>query len=375
MKPLVKLLHLFATLLFLLLFNTSHATQCDSIRNGKVIRKEQAFSSKGLLELKNEFGDINIHTWNKERLSLVITVRVIGGSDKSAQKLLKGVNFRFSEQFQRFSARTQLSRSVTRPENVRKIVMETDDLGNRKTTIKGRRSPYLEIDYELHVPQSAVMQIKNSFGDVYIQNSTNTVSASVSYGDLRTGKLHFVKALTLKFGEVDIASAKTISRFRAEYSEGDIGPLSSVEISNHFSDISFSKVSSIKGLAEYGSLSIEDADEINITAKFCELSISKVSSLLAVNAHYVSKGRISGIGNQVKQINLSLNFSTFRVRFDNGADYQAQLNGKFSTFRFSNKTHTILKERSKIGEDYYLLKRGQGDSRFNVTAQYSQLSF
>ena len=354
MKHLVKVS---VFLNFLLFHQIIFATGGDPITKNKTINKNLEFSGSGTVNLVNKFGDITINTWDKEQLTLRIDVEVTEKDEKSAQKTMDNISFEFTEQRQKFDAFTKIGKG-----SFSKFVWNVKD---------GQSN--LTINYTLNIPKSALLNIKNSFGNVSIVSSKGSAEIIISYGNLIAGALTHVKEIDVEFGDIDVKSAKTIEQLKLQYAKGTIGSVSSVDLNSHFSDLTINKANKITGDCQYGSISVNEVTSIDLDAQFCDVKILSVSSDVKIDAQYVQKGSILGVAKTFKEIDLDLQFSEFDISFDEGANYTAELDGSFSKFKFSNIM--VIQQKSDMSEDYYLLKKGDGGSILKIDAQYSKVKF
>lgn len=372
MKHLVKI-----TLSLFLLFSvtTASAKNEDPIIKKKTVNKDLSFSSQGIVSLQNEFGNININTWDQEKLVLEILVEVSESNEKSAQKSLDGITFSFIESYDKFTAISNFKKtSGVHKDARRSVVINHNRDGSTETIIDGKKTrSTIDVKYTLHVPKGIMLKVKNTFGNVFIENSTNTIEAILSYGNLTTGDLTHVKEIDLQFGNIDVKSAKTIDRLDLQYSKGKLGNIHSARLNNHFSDISINKANEITGDCQYGSIIVNEVNDIDIDAQFSDVKILKVNTSVRIDAQYVKNGSLLGVSNNFTEIDLDLQFSTFKIEFAEGASYTAELDGSFSKFNFSNIT--VIEKDTDMSDDYYLLKKGDGKSKLKVDAQYSKLKF
>ena len=168
----------------------------------KALNKSYSVSSTNQLNIENQFGAVEVHTWNKNEIMVYVSIEVSANSDALAQQIMDG------------------------------IVVTDDKSGgeiNFKTTFKGYHNTkngqsVMSVKYSISMPNNNPLKIFNQFGDIILPDMIGEVDLTAKFGSLTTGTLYKVKNLTVEFGKADIVSMNN-SFATFKYSEVNIAKL------------------------------------------------------------------------------------------------------------------------------------------------------
>jgi len=184
----------------------------------KSVNKSYNVSSSEKLNIDNSFGEVEIHTWNKNEIKVDVTVEVSANTETLAQKIIDGIT---------------ISDSRSGSEVVFKTTIKgTNNSKKEKSTMK--------VNYQISMPASNSLEIVNQFGATIIPDFKGEVELTSKFGSLTTGSLSNVKSVDVEFGKAKIESAANGS-ISIKYSSAEIDKL----VGNVKLDIEFSSPTKI----------------------------------------------------------------------------------------------------------------------------------
>ena len=178
----------------------------------KSVNKSYNVSSSDKLNIKNSFGKVEVHTWNRNEIKVDVKIEVFANTSDLAQKVLDKI-------------------SVKDEQNGREISFETSmkNINNSK----GEKSS-MSIDYNIYMPASNPLQINNEFGATIVPDYKGEVDLTSKFGSLTTGNLPNVKKINVEFGKGDFKDI-TDGSVSVKYSKAQFAKLSGkVELSLEF---------------------------------------------------------------------------------------------------------------------------------------------
>jgi hypothetical protein len=144
----------------------------------------KTYSASGnSLSIDNEFGNVNVTAWDKNEIKVDIHIEASSSDKELADKTFERLDVKDKQEGKQISFKTMIA-----------------DL--KKDCQDCHSSMY--IDYDIHLPASNTLSIKNSFGDIVIPDYTGTVSLNSMYGALTAGKLTHLEKLEVQFGKADL---------------------------------------------------------------------------------------------------------------------------------------------------------------------------
>ena len=151
----------------LLVFLLAPISVLAQVERTKEINKSYTVSNDGSLSIDNKYGDVHIETWDQNRVEVEIIVKAIKSSASKAEEYLDKVEIDISD------------------DNKNDLSFKTMISGN----INNQNQERLEIDYNVKAPTSFNTNLKNSYGNLYMDNSTGDADIKVAYGNLKADDL------------------------------------------------------------------------------------------------------------------------------------------------------------------------------------------
>jgi hypothetical protein len=161
-------------------------------------------ASGNRLSIDNSFGHVKFLAWDKNEIKVDIHIEASSNQEAVAQKIFDGISVSDKQQGSEIAFKTKI-----------------DNKGN--DNCKNCKSN-MHIDYEVHLPVSAALNVANSFGDINLPDYTGALSVTSKFGQLIAGSLSNVKDLGVEFGT---AAIKNMSNVDAtfKFSKVDIANL------------------------------------------------------------------------------------------------------------------------------------------------------
>lgn len=249
----------------------------------KKIAKTYALTDAGKVHLENKYGNIKLFGWEKDEVSIAINIAVTNKKLENARDLLKRINpiIRNSDGY------VSISHEIG--EKSRGFFAKLYDDAN---PFEFNRSN-IQIDYTVYMPKNAELEIKNTFGDVIIEDWTGKLKADVDYGDLwinddlnkvdidvKYGKLRAQSidygTISLKNGEFDMENAKSL-KVTSSGTDIQIEHVTSLEFFSNKDDVTVQEVGTIYGNLEFTKIQLNRlVKDVDLTMKIADFKISKI---------------------------------------------------------------------------------------------------
>lgn len=213
--------------------------------------KEFKVSSGAQFKLTNKYGQVIIHTWNKNEIKATITITGFGKNDAEAQDIVSAVNIN----------------SQGSSNNVTLATDYNPRSGSRWFSFGGGKNSkdYVNIDYEVYVPQSlSQAYVENNFGDV-----------------LTAEKLTFPASMSLNYCNFDIRDAENLQLHVNYCGKGKIGSAGNVKMNSNYSDVKIGNVKALTAASTYSNIEVERTGTADIRATYDNYKAKRVGSLQA----------------------------------------------------------------------------------------------
>ena len=322
------------------------------VERTKEINKTFDVSTSNTLSITNKYGDVHINTWDKNVIEVNVTVTADKRSESRAQEALDKVKIDFDE-------------------SSSEIEVETNIDGG----FNNRNGEKLTIDYEVNMPKSNDLNLRHSYGSLFMDDLSGEVDLKMSYGNMKVGNLSGETRIKLAYGngEIDKMGDGELS---VGYSNLNLDEAGDVEISNQYSNIDVKKSLDISLSNKYGNMSIEDVNSLKGSSKYGKVSIDKLFNTLVLEMAHGSGVNVRWISKGFNWIDIDSNYASSTLKFEKG--FSAELEGIFKycslkydsedfDFSYIDKGNTSSEYKGKIGAG------GSSNSKIRLRSDYGNI--
>ncbi|WP_205512524.1 hypothetical protein [Longitalea arenae] len=157
------------------------------VEKKKTYTKSYNVSGSDKISFKNQFGEMQINTWDKNEVKATVNITAEASTDEKAQAILDHI-------------------SIEDGKNSGGVYFETKfDKKKDAKWSKGEKQSF-HIDYVIYVPARNALVAENQFGPMSIGDYQGEISLESKFGSLTAGKLAHVKKVEIEFGKGTIGS-------------------------------------------------------------------------------------------------------------------------------------------------------------------------
>lgn len=262
----------------------AHLTMAQE-KVSKTISETFEMSNAGELQVENKYGNITIHGWAKNTISITVDVITTHKKRENAQHLLDRIEPKF---------KTMTDFVAISSEIVEKNKGFLAEYFNKANPFDFDRSN-VQINYSIYLPANAVVDINNKFGDVILEDWTGKLKMDVQHGDVWINKNLKVADIDLKYGKLkanninfgsihlkngglSLAKSKDL-RLTSSGSTIDLEEISSLEIYSSKDEITIGEVETIQGELEFSNVELANVDDkIDLTMNIAEFKVLTIHS-------------------------------------------------------------------------------------------------
>jgi hypothetical protein len=258
MKTLLKIA--FFTLMMIFLLGIKGARAHDEF--SKIIKKDFAVNPDAQLTINNRFGKVHCTNWEKNMISVEVTITVTASDQEDADKLLKKITVDFTGSPAAVSAVTNMEE------------------------IKGQGKKHFSIDYVVNMPGTINLDVTNKFGDIFINEIQGKAKINLGYGNLEAKKLgNSDNLLDIKFSKATVNWIKG-AVVTLKYSEMNLDYAGSLRLDSKFSDLDAEKIIALNVSFEGGRLNMENSSAVDSRSKFSDIDIQRIEQSLNLDIQY-----------------------------------------------------------------------------------------
>jgi hypothetical protein len=321
------------------------------------------------LIIDNEYGDINIETWDQSKMEIMVHILAQSNDKSRAQKFVDGTSVDFSQEGKRIFAITQLGPTKAK----------------KRWFSWGSDNHTYTVNYSVRMPEQMSLKLENDYGSIFIGDFDGDLDVDLSYGEIHTQNITGKTKLDIKYGEVrtgKIGNAElnmANSEFRSEKtgnlniksnnSEFRILEALNITTFSKYDEYTIGKMDNLINEGAYDEFNINKARSVRMTTRFSDLNLDYCEVDLDiemihgdVNIDHIMTAFSGGVieGNHADidiafDGNVKVDIISENTDIDLGRDftreiYEEKRNDKrIKAFIGSSSIHNVLTIRSKYG--------------------------
>ena len=325
----------------------------------RIIKKEYTVNADAKLSIDNKYGNLNITTWNKNRIEIEVTITVKGDDLDRVEDRLATIEIDFNASSSFVSAKTQFEKEKSSWSFWKK----SDNLN-------------YQINYTVKMPITNAVNLDNDYGSIFLGNITGKADINCDYGKIALGEL----SADNNNISLDYCSSSSIvyvnsGNINVDYSKITIQKAGNLKVNTDYSTIKIESVEDIDFNSDYGSVSIDEATNVNGNADYVGLSFGTIRKNLIIDTEYGAisvKRLVKGFEN----VDIDGEYAGIRIVVDEDAIFDFTFNLEYASFKANDDKMEFYKKITKSSKKYYEGKYGRGNSnsRIKINSQYGGVS-
>lgn len=269
----------------------------------KKVHKEFVVNANAGLKIDNQYGNVNIVTWNENKTVIDVVIKANGNNEDRVKERLEGITVDFSGNGSKVTAITKFGSSRSK---------WSSWFGGSSSNIS------IEVNYTIKLPVTNSVDITNDYGTVTIDKLQGNAKINCDYGQLLLGELladdnHLKFDYTdnstiqyMKSGKIDadysgfsLTKADRIL-LNADHTDSEIGDVNTLNYNNDHGKIEVNKVHHVVGRGDHISHSFGTVDgSLNVHTDYGSITVDtleKSCKKVIINSEYgsVKLGLASG---------------------------------------------------------------------------------
>lgn len=320
--------------------NYSDDDQENQINSGTVTEKTKTYSKSYPLDandrvkVSNEYGKINVITWDKREVKVDVVIRAEANQESDAQKLIDGVEIEDGKSGDQISFNTNIHRKNGFGGML--------NWGNRQKVRK------LEINYTVYMPAKTDLDAEQSYGSINLPNMDGRVKVSSSYANV------VIQNLTNTGNVID-----------GSYGNLKMGYLNGGKLDFSYGDVDVTECNNIKADLSYGSF-----------------KLGKLKGSADMDISYVGGFKIGEVAASVKRLNINASYSGVTMGMAGNSSFDFDITVSNSGFNYNDDKVTVTNKTPSDSRHYSSTRNYKGhvgkagsDARVTVNSSYGGVHF
>ncbi|NKI31911.1 hypothetical protein [Croceivirga thetidis] len=324
----------------------------------KTIKKEFNVNSDALFKVKNSYGNLNITSWDQDKVMIEVHIKTNGNSEDKVQDRLNEIDVDF--------------------ENSASLVSAITRFGERNKNWGWnwgkRNSVNVKVNYTIKLPVKNSVHLNNDYGNIYLDRIDGHAKINCDYGKMEIGELH---------GRNNELRFDYTSRSSFEY-------INSAEIVADYSGFTIEKAGNLVIKADYTNAVVEEMGNLDYSSDYGSMEVGKVGNVTGVGDYIgVKLGDVNGNLNirsdygSVKiarmlegNIDINSDYTGIKIGYDSGYNFDFEISTEYAGVSGKDDFEISI-SREKSSDKYYKGYRGSQNSGnvININSEYGGISF
>ena len=325
----------------------------------KKIKKEFKVNSDALLEVDNSYGNLNITSWDQDRILIEVHIKTSGNNEDRVQEKLDNINVDFENSSSRVSARTDFEK------------------GDSWGWSWGRNNNVdMQVNYTIKMPVKGRVDLDNDYGSIILDRIDGHAKISCDYGRLDIGELNG-RENQLNF---DYTSKSTIGymksgKISADYSGFNIGKAGNLVISADYTNSEVGEMENLQYSCDYGKIEISEAANVQGNGDYINVQLGTIHGNVDISSDYGSL-RIDNMSSDAGNLSVTTDYTGVKIGY--APDYHFDFEFRTSYAGVSGKDDFEINiSEEKNTSKYYKGYHGSPNSgkKVSISSDYGGISF
>ena len=326
----------------------------------KKIHKEIEVSKDALIEIDNSYGDLNITSWDQDKVVIDVLITVKGENSKKTQKELNNIDVSFLLSPEKVMAETKIDMGWS--------------FGWFYFGYGSFNSEKYRIDYNIKLPKTSSVDLTNDYGVIRLNTLEGKANISCDYGQLIIGELMADNNI-LDFDYTSNSSIEYINggTIKADYSGFTIEKAEDIDLIADYTSSNIVEVTNLDYNCDYGNITIDNVTNLEGEGDYISHRIGNVSGSLEIDADYGSI-KIDRIKSSAKNVCIEADYTDIIIGYENDYSFNFNINLQYGSFNADDEL-TIRKTDVQNSSKKYLGFHGTENSSntVNINADYGEV--
>ncbi|MDY8136268.1 hypothetical protein [Aquimarina sp. 2201CG5-10] len=323
----------------------------------KTLNKEFSVDRDALLKISNDYGNLDITSWNENRVVMEISIKVSGNDEEKVIKKLESIDVEFESTSQMVSARTTFNKN--------------NKSWWDKFTSGWSNNLNLKINYTVKVPVTNRVDLNNDYGSITLDKIEGAARINCDYGQIIIGELlNSDNSINIDYTNNSTIKYMKSGKINADYSDFELGESLDLDLN---ADYTQSKINSVKNLdynCDYGGIKVDNVGEMTGNGDYLDTKIGNVSRGLSIVSDYGSI-RVKSLKSSTKNVTIKTDYTSVDMGYESGYNFDFIIKTSYGGISLDDSI-TVQKKSKKDSRKEYEGYNGQQNSgnTINIYSSY-----
>ena len=327
----------------------------------KKISKSFDVSAKDLLKIDNSYGNIDVSTWDQNKVQIDVVIKVNGNDEKKVKEKLEEIFVKFNQSSTGVTAKTYFDEENRSWWDV--LFGESNNLN-------------MEVNYSIKAPITNNVHLINDYGNIYLDKLKGNAKINCDYGSIDIGELlgdsNYINIDYSRNSHIGVVKSAVIN---ADYSEFEIEDAKTIDLNADYSKSKINKVEYLKFNCDYGSLTVDKVRKIEGNADYLNTRIGQVYNSLDLSLDY-GNVEIDKIVKGAGDIKIDSDYVGVKIGYDQDQAFNFDINATYGGVNGLDDFN-IQKQKKESSKKsytgYYMSSNTSGN--ISINSSYGKITF
>ncbi len=338
--------------LMLPLFISATTEIKDKHEKTKTIKKEFVVNSNATLKINNSYGNIDVITWNEDKIVFEITITASGSDEEKLEKKLNEIDVKFSASKDLVAAETMFGKKSS----------------NSWWNWGSKNNVNIKINYVVKMPISGKVNLNNDYGNINLDKLEGKATINCDYGKITTKELMADdNIINFDYTKGSYFEYIKSGKINADYSEFTISKTKKIDINADYTNSKVETAEDVNYICDYGSIKIDKANNIDGNGDYLTTIIGDIYKNLTLKADYGSI-KINRMTENAGNATIKSDYTGIKIGYASTYNFNFTIDLEYGSLRDSDNL-TITKEIKDSSDKFYEGFYGNASSSNNINIE------
>ena len=325
----------------------------------KTITKEYNVNSDALLKVNNSYGNLNIISWNEDRILIEVHIKTSGNNEDKVLKKLEDITVDFEATSSMVSAKTIFNKNKS---------SWGWNWGNNNVN--------MQINYTIKLPVKNSVHLNNDYGNIILDRIDGHAKINCDYGRLEIGELRG-RNNYLNFDYTSKSSIGYINsgEIKADYSGFTIEKAGDLKVNADYTNSTIHYMENLQYSCDYGNIEVGEAQNVNGNGDYINVKLGTIHGNVDINADYGSL-KIGKMAEDAGNLNISSDYTGIKIGYAPQYHFDFEIRTEYAGVS-GKEDFEINISTEKSNNRYYKGYYGSPNSgnAVSISSEYGGISF
>lgn len=328
------------------------------IEKSKTIKKEFSVGANALVRIDNKFGNLDVVTWDENRVVMEITIKVNGNSESKVAEQLNNIDVQFSNSNSEVYAKTVIEKKSS-----------SGWFGSNSNNVN------FEINYKVKMPVSNGADFTNDYGSISLNEINGRANINCDYGKIIIGKLnHSNNSINIDYTNNSTIDFMNGGSINADYSGFTVDKAKKIDLNADYTNSTFENIEDLMFNCDYGNIEVGNGNNIEGNGDYLTMKFGTLFKRIKLSADYGGI-KINKLMKGFENVQIDADYTGVKINVDPAAEYRFTVKTSYGGLSIDNEKvnyeKRIEKNSSKFYEGY--LGSASSKSQINIETTYGSI--